>query len=134
MRYGGPILTRWMLIGIFLVGASCPACTRAVPVSRSEFVWLNSEGGIILIRTRDGREFTTDRFEVAHNSIVVEALLEEGRRAKVEPFEVMFEDIESIERQEIHKIRTAAVIVPLVVAAGAVTYLVLVLSALGGAN
>lgn len=87
------------------------ACTKMVRVPSADYAEINpAEGIYIEHRLQRGADFTrhvktiqTDRFKITESGLLIEAVLEDGHRRSVEPYEIRFEDIASVYRKGFDK-------------------------------
>jgi hypothetical protein len=113
------------------VSAAGVGCTKAVGVPRSEYDAVE-QGQEVRIYLRDGGLVRAWTFTVTEDAFMVTRILENNQVRKIDPMEIKFEEVESVERDEVSKTRTTLALVPVVAAVAVYIYMVAVFSLLSG--
>ncbi len=104
--------SNWICIVCVVSLVISTSCARNVRIPTSSIEDVDLSAGVAWrIETVDGRAYVSDRVKRSNSSLVIEAVLDGGKRTFVDPIEVPFDQIKELERMEISPWRTTTLIV-----------------------
>jgi hypothetical protein len=111
---------------VLTVAAATVSCTRTVEIPLTRLEGVDPESGIAYeFQTTEQGTIVTDRFSVADSGFLVRAVIRDGKRRDVEPFEIPVDEVGMLRRIETSPVKTTFA----VLAGGAVVWGLAVIAA-----